>query len=123
MKTKILVCGDRNYNDPDYLFEVLDDFDDLYGVEVVIEGEARGADTFGRKWGEQRGKIVLPYPADWETHGKAAGPIRNTQMLKEGLPDYVLAFHKDIFSSKGTANMVKQATGIGVPVLLYGGSY
>lgn len=43
--------------------------------------------------------------ADWKKHGKAAGPIRNGIMLRDGKPDMVVAFP----GGRGTANMVDQA--------------
>ena len=52
------------------------------------------------------------YPADWDTHGRGAGPIRNKQMLEEGKPDLVIAFP----GGKGTANMIGQAKEAGIPV-------
>ncbi|MEM9912925.1 MAG: hypothetical protein AAF922_19365 [Pseudomonadota bacterium] len=45
--------------------------------------------------------------------GRAAGPIRNKEMLDEGCPDLVVAFP----GGRGTANMVKQAQAAGVEVL------
>jgi hypothetical protein len=67
----------------------------------------------------QLGFTVLPFPADWNTHGKAAGPIRNRQMLKEGKPDVVLAFHEDLGRSKGTADMVRAAKAAGIAVKVF----
>lgn len=49
-------------------------------------------------------------------HIKAAGPIRNSQQLKEGKPTCCLAFHKDIEKSVGTADMVRRCEKAGVPV-------
>ena len=46
--------------------------------------------------------------------GGAAGAIRNGQMLTEGKPDLVVAFHGNISISKGTKNMVEQATKAGI---------
>jgi len=37
-------------------------------------------------------------------------------MLEEGVPSLVLAFHNDVASSKGTADMIKRARSKGVPV-------
>ena len=45
------------------------------------------------------------FPADWAKHGKAAGPIRNAEMLTEFLPDYIVAFP----GGKGTADMLRKA--------------
>lgn len=64
----------------------------------------------------------VPFPAHWDIHGRAAGPIRNQQMLDEGLPDMVIAFHDDIASSKGTKDMISRAEKNSVPyqVVRYG---
>lgn len=67
---------------------VLKDLD----ITVLIEGEARGADLLARRYAERRKIPVNAFPALWDKHGKAAGPIRNTQMLSEGRPDLVVAF-------------------------------
>jgi hypothetical protein len=92
-----------------YMFAILDEVHRLYRVGVVIEGEARGADQAAWQWAIQRGVPTAEFPADWETHGKAAGPIRNKQMLKEGKPDMIIAFHKHFEESRGTKNMITQA--------------
>ena len=108
---KVLVCGDRNFNDEAMLWTILDRHGD---ITEIIEGEARGADTLARIYGEENDIEVKKFPADWETYGKAAGPIRNKQMLDEGKPDLVIAFLAE--NSKGTANMIEQATKAGIPV-------
>lgn len=103
------MCGSRAYDDKEYLWSHLSALHDLEAVDVVIEGEAPGADTLARQWADSMGIPVEKYPAQWDKYGKAAGPIRNTQMLVEGKPDLVFAFSKDLASSLGTANMVSQA--------------
>lgn len=65
--------------------------------------------------------IHRPFPADWKQYGKAAGPIRNKQMLDEGQPDLVLCFHDDIEKSKGTKNMYELAKARGIKTKLIGG--
>lgn len=53
---------------------------------------------------------VIPVPAKWKQYGKAAGTIRNQQMLDEH-PDIevVYAFHDDLPKSKGTKDMCQRA--------------
>jgi len=89
-----------------------------WGYDTVIEGEARGADTIAREEAERLGFKVLRFPAQWNTYGKAAGPIRNYEMLKQGQPDLIVAFHDDISSSKGTAHMLRCAEAAGVTYTL-----
>lgn len=115
---RILVCGDRNYTDRDGLWAVLDGFRrETDGTLTIIEGGARGADQLASEWTEgklHQGVRHLTFPANWNKYGKAAGPIRNQQMLDEGKPDLVLAFHDDFENSKGTRDMVKRAQKAGV---------
>lgn len=68
---------------------------------VLITGNAKGADQQAELWAEKNGVRNEIYPANWKLHGKAAGPIRNRQMLEEGKPDWVIAFP----GGNGTAHM------------------
>jgi hypothetical protein len=112
---RILFCGDRNWLDYKTICDVMSQFK----PEVVIEGEAKGADSLAREAAEYFGVPVLKFPANWEQYGRAAGPIRNTQMLKEGKPDLVVAFHNDIKNSKGTLDMVNQARKQNITVMVF----
>jgi hypothetical protein len=114
---RVLVCGDRNWVDKDAVRRELEKFPK---DTVVLEGEARGADTLGRDVAEELGLTVEKYPADWNQYGKAAGPIRNKEMLQHGAPDLVLAFHCNLSTSRGTKHMVGIAKKAGVPVQVIG---
>lgn len=105
---RYLVCGDRFWGSEFIIAAVFEEFG-IKSPDVVIEGEAEGADKMARLLAESLGIGVLPFPADWKRFHRAAGPIRNRQMLKEGDPDVVLAFHNDLRASKGTRDMCKQA--------------
>ncbi len=106
---KFLVCGGRDYFDAVRIDLVLD----ILGPTLVIHGDARGADAMASNWATKRGVPHKCFMADWHTHGKAAGPLRNRQMLREGKPDLVIAFP----GGAGTADMVGAAMQNGVPVL------
>ena len=118
--TRVLVCGDRYWSDKEMIKNVL-----LNGVisgqkiDLVIEGGACGADRIAIECANELGRKVIEFPADWVTYGRAAGPIRNKQMLDEGKPELVLAFHDDLTKSKGTKNMVEQAKKRNIEVYIY----
>jgi len=76
----ILVFGSRLFSDFDFLCKMLDKM--YLDQEVcVIEGEAKGADLFARRWAESRGKQISPMKPDW-SKGKSAAFSRNTDMVK-----------------------------------------
>lgn len=58
---------------------------------------------------------VEPHPADWQRHGKAAGHIRNAEMVQAGA-DLVLAFYQRGARNTGTADLVRRASRAGIPV-------
>ena len=121
---RLLVCGSRFWGinsraENLRLTQVLDTLHHQTPVTLLIEGEAKGADTLARRWAERNGVHVAKFPANWEQYQRAAGPIRNAQMLKEGRPEQVVAFHNNLAQSKGTANMVQLARKAGVPVQVY----
>jgi len=105
---RVLVCGGRDYNDRETVGRVLSNLN----PSLVIEGGATGADRLARLWAARTTTDVDTYEADWRTHGKAAGPIRNQRMLDEGKPDLVVAFP----GGRGTADMIRRAEAAGMPV-------
>lgn len=112
---KAIICGGRGWNEREESFKFLDSCDKVINITTVISGHAKGGDAIGEDWALQRLKDVEIYKADWDKHKKAAGPIRNKQMLVEGKPDYVISFP----GGTGTAHMKKIATEAGIPVVDY----
>lgn len=108
---KTIVCGSRDWTDRDCIAAWML----LRDVTHVIEGGARGADRIARDVARSNKITVQTYEADWKKHGRAAGPIRNRQML-EAKPDQVLAFPKGV--SRGTRDMITAAQDAGVPVIV-----
>lgn len=111
---RVLICGDRNWTDVNRIGRVLLTAFNTE-TDTIIHGAARGADTIAGVLAEWLGYSVEAYPADWEQYKRAAGPIRNQQMLDTGI-DLAFAFHNDIENSKGTADMVKRLKEAGVEV-------
>jgi hypothetical protein len=112
---KVIVCGGRNYQNRERVFETLDSIHAENPITRLIQGGAKGADDLAFRWGMQaktKGMEILTVHADWEKHGRAAGPIRNAEMLEEH-PDLVVAFP----GGRGTADMVRQAKRAGVMVM------
>ena len=105
----LLVTGGRLYSMQPYDWLRLD----ALGATALYEGEADGADLCALGWATSRGIPVRRFPADWDAHGKAAGPVRNAGMLEAareeaqqtGQPLLVAALP----GGSGTADMVRRA--------------
>lgn len=118
---RVLICGSRDWSKPIPIDVIVGGFAAVYGHAnvAVIHGAARGADSMAASAAHRHGVDCEDYPADWDTHGRAAGPIRNQRML-EAEPDLVFAFTNDLASSRGTADMVRRAKAAGLPVYVIG---
>lgn len=112
----VLVCGGRTYADKHKVYQVLDKI--LKAAETedrelcIVHGNAKGADYLADCWAKERRVPTKVFPADWQKHGRAAGPIRNRQMLDEAKPKLVVAFP----GSNGTKHMCDISRKAGVVV-------
>ena len=115
---KVLVCGGRDYNDQSTVSDWLDTIHDGAThmgskIECIIEGGAQGADACGARWADDNSVRRITFPADWNSHGRKAGPMRNSEMITKGEPDLVLAFP----GGAGTADMVRKAKAAGIAIV------
>jgi len=111
---RIIVCGGRNFNSPALMDNVLSSLNPA--PTEIIHGAAKGADTLANKWGIKNGITTIPIPAEWDLHGKSAGPIRNRKMAEMN-PALVVAFP----GGAGTKNMINTAKSMGIKVLIVSG--
>ncbi len=91
-------------------FQKLDELRGKIPITEVVSGGAAGADSDGEIWACELNIPVRRFAADWDKHGKAAGPIRNAEMADYA--EALIAFP----GGKGTANMVKQAKKKGLKI-------
>lgn len=108
---KILVCGSRSFSDYDLLNATLDRLTMRFIRIVVLSGAAEGADTLGEKWAHSWWWSVLRYHPDYQTHGKKAPLVRNSEMV-----DYAtraVCFWDG--KSTGTADTIEKAKRKGIP--------
>ena len=78
---------------------------------TIISGCAKGADQLGIDFAVVNWTALEEFPAQWDLHGKAAGHIRNQQMLDSGI-DLAVQFP----GGKGTADMRRRLDKTGVKV-------
>lgn len=114
MGDRVIVYGGRDYNDRDAAFAFLDSVAERRAILEIIQGDCpTGADKWARMWAVCNNHHLCCFPADWQAHGKAAGPIRNQQMIDERKPTLAVEFP----GGRGTADMSRRLQRAGVPIL------
>lgn len=136
---RILVCGNRNWTCrrtiARWLIHACQLARGINGVHldgdpVLIHGANGKCDQNGKpvegadliaEWVAvvKLGWLPEAYPARWELHGNAAGPIRNAEMAKAGAHIGV-AFGALSRGSKrtGTGDMVQRCLDVGIPTIV-----
>lgn len=110
-----LISGGRKFADISFVFNSLDRIADQYGLPGLIRhGNARGVDSLAELWAQSVGVPTDKNDADWEQYGKAAGPIRNTEMLEKGV-DLGIFFP----GGPGTLDMYLKSKAAGVEIVTF----
>lgn len=92
--------------------------DSNFDIDTVVCGMATGVDSMGYKWASENNIPIAEFPADWNKFGKSAGPLRNKQMAD--FADCLIALLPSrMHQSKGTKNMIEQATKKKMPTKVY----
>jgi hypothetical protein len=113
---KIAVIGSRTFNNYGFMWGVLQAFHQQYGIDLIISGGVHGADSLAEKYSkEELKREPLVYKADWDRHGKAAGMIRNKDIVTNS--EAVIAFWDG--KSRGTKGAIDMAEKQLKPVWVY----
>ena len=121
--TRCIIAGSRDFYSPGIFNNVMTDLlSDITNDELeIVSGGCRGADEMGEQYAKYWGINLRIFPADWNTYGKSAGPIRNEQMARyaaEADHGMLIAFPKKK-GSRGTKNMIDVARRYGLEVHVY----
>lgn len=112
---KLIVAGGRDF---DRYHAVAHEITMLANEELtdyavsIVSGMARGADRMAWQFAQRANVQYYEFPADWDTHDKAAGHIRNREMAE--FADGLLAFWDG--ESRGTKNMIETMQRMDKPV-------
>lgn len=112
---RVLVCGPRDLFDFHGVSYVLGEIDS--NISCLIEGGARGTDSDAHRGAKLNNIPIETYTANWTLYGKAAGYLRNKEMLEKGQPGLIVAFRREAQWSRGTKMMVDLAK-TRVPVIV-----
>ncbi len=97
---KVAVGGSRAIESYQLVEEVLDNL--VVDSDVILSGNAPGADRLGERYAAERGIQVKLIPSEWEKHGLKATMMRNEVLLKAS--DFVICFWDG--ESQGTKHML-----------------
>lgn len=102
---RLAIVGSRDFTDYSKLEKTLIDLDIFDEITEIVSGGARGADKLAERFASEYLIKFTEYPALWTKHGKAAGFIRNQQIVARC--DQLIAFWDH--ESKGTKHSIKLA--------------
>jgi len=112
----LAVIGSRSFKDYETLEYEIDRIFNRKKVDrpdrnmCIVSGGARGADRLAKRYADEHPEVeYVEHPADWKTHGKKAGMIRNLDIVKDS--HAVLAFWNG--KSKGTKHTLGLAQTLG----------
>lgn len=108
---KLAVVGSRTFDDFGFMKQILE----YHSCTQIISGGAKGADTLAKQYAAEKGISMKEFPANWNTHGKSAGYIRNKQIVDAC--DEVVAFWNK--KSPGTKHSIDLAKDANKPVHIY----
>lgn len=104
---KVIIAGGRDLDEDVVYAELVklrieDDSFIAQATEIVSGHCPTGADAAGEWYADFYDVPTKLFPADWDKHGRAAGPIRNEQMAEYA--DALVAFWDG--KSRGTKGMI-----------------
>ncbi len=117
----MIVCGGRDYHpgeDEAFMLKVLLRY---FRPRVVFHGGAPGVDRWAAWHAKDNGFEEREFAADWDTHGNAAGPMRNETMAIDAAEQDKASNEQSVCvafpGGGGTANMVRNAYEYGLALV------
>ena len=103
-RMKVIIAGGRDFNDYDLLKKKCDKIlSEIKEDIIIVSGGAKGADSLGERYANERGFGIDYFIPDWNKYGRAAGMLRNAEMSKHA--DAAIIFWDQ--KSRGSKNMIE----------------
>jgi hypothetical protein len=117
---KVVIAGSRGITSYDLVRDFIESVEEAHmlpkkDITQVVSGGAPGVDSLGEQWARDNEISVRRFLPDWEKYGKAAGPIRNREMVD--YTDAVIAIWDG--KSRGTKSTIDYARSKGKPVYIH----
>lgn len=111
---RVIIAGSRSTTTKEFQDAMLNCFW-KNDITCVLSGGAKGADILGSEWARKNGVAVEIHQADWATHGRAAGAIRNSKMVS--VADGLIAVWDGL--SNGTHDVVQKSRAANIRVYVH----
>ena len=119
--SRVIIAGGRDFENYEYMCEILNDL--FYNSTTfiksrtikIISGMAKGADTLAIRYADEHKLTKILFPANWKLYPRAAGFLRNEDMLS--IATHLIAFWDG--KSSGTKHMIDIAQEKGIPVWVF----
>lgn len=112
---RVAIVGSRGYVSTIEMFKSLDALRAKLDITHIITGGARGVDTLAEKYGRERGIEVTIIKPEWDKYGKAAGFVRNEEIMNNS--EVAVIFWDGI--SRGTEHALAYAKAQRVLIYLF----
>lgn len=108
---RLAICGSRDINIPHYYIH---DLIRIFKIDVdeIVSGGAKGVDQSALDYAISEDIPFKIFEADWNKHGKAAGPIRNKEIACYS--DRLLVIRYE--DSKGSLDVASQFRKLQKPI-------
>lgn len=119
---RVLFTGSRKWEDDGVVVQMLDGLIKRAGSAsnlTIVHGGSGSLDWMVDVLARHKGARVEVHDANWQKHGKAAGPIRNQEMVDLGA-DLAVAY--PLPDGRGTQDCIKRAVKAGIPTIVYDAS-
>lgn len=108
----VAIVGSRGYRDELRVRHYVRH--ELEPDDIVVSGGAQGPDSWAEDEAQKCGHVCCIYLPDYETHGRGAPLVRNSQIVTKC--DFVVAFWNG--TSRGTLDTIQKAIRAGKRVLI-----
>lgn len=108
---KLAVVGSRTFSDYAFMKKILE----FHSCTQIISGGAKGADSLAKQYAGEKGIPIKEFLPNWDKDGKAAGFIRNKQIVDSC--DELVAFWDK--KSRGTKHSIDLAETASKPVSIF----
>lgn len=109
---RIAIVGSRTFADYERVCEVMKAYP---SPALIVSGGAQGADRLAERWAKEHNTPTRILKPDWAGMGKAAGFLRNTDIVAAA--DVVIAFWDG--KSNGTRDTITKAQKANKTVIIH----